>query len=83
MDRKTEVRRPSPWLTPAEAATYLGIELGTLRNWVSQRRIPFVRRGRVVRLHERELDEWLRVGQVQPEDHRARSSRRQKPQEQT
>ncbi len=53
----------SPWLNPTEAAAYLGIALGTLRNWVSQRYIPFARRGRVVRFHREKLDAWLRRGE--------------------
>ena len=48
-----------PWFTPREAAFYLGIALGTLRNWTSQRSIPFVKRGRFVRYHRDELDQWL------------------------
>lgn len=54
--------RESPWLTPAQAAEYLGIALGTLRNWTSARYVPFVRRGRVVRYHREKLDSWLSRG---------------------
>ncbi len=57
-----EMRRLSPWLSPAEAAAYLGIALGTLRNWTSARYIPFARRGRVVRYHREALDRWLLKG---------------------
>jgi excisionase family DNA binding protein len=52
----------SPWLTPAAAAAYLGIALGTLRNWTSARYVPFARRGRIVRYNRDQLDEWLRRG---------------------
>jgi excisionase family DNA binding protein len=52
----------SPWLTPVEAATYLSVALGTLRNWTSARYVPFVRRGRVVRYHREALDRWLQQG---------------------
>jgi len=52
----------SPWMTPAEAATYLGIALGTLRNWTSARYIPFSKRGRVVRYHRDTIDKWLARG---------------------
>lgn len=49
----------SPWLKPAEAAEYLGIALGTLRNWTSARYIPHAKRGRIVRYHRDRLDTWL------------------------
>jgi len=52
----------SPWLTPQEAAHYLRIALGTLRNLTSQRRVPFARRGRIVRYRRDLLDAWLANG---------------------
>ena len=55
----TKERLGSPWLTPEEAAGYLGIALGTLRNWTSARFVPFSKRGGVVRYHRDRLDEWL------------------------
>jgi excisionase family DNA binding protein len=45
-----------------EAATYLSIALGTLRNWTSMRYVPHVKRGRVVRYHRDHLDRWLARG---------------------
>jgi excisionase family DNA binding protein len=53
----------SPWLNPEQAAAYLGVALGTLRNWVSAKYIPHVKRGRVVRFHREKLDAWLRRGE--------------------
>ena len=52
----------SPWMTPAEAADYLGIALGTLRNWTSARFIPFSKKGRVVRYNRAAIDRWLSKG---------------------
>ena len=52
----------SPWLTPTQAAEYLGVALGTLRNWTSARYVPHVRRGRVVRYRRDVLDRWLSRG---------------------
>jgi excisionase family DNA binding protein len=52
----------SPWMTPQEAAVYLKIALGTLRNWTSAHFIPFVKRGRVVRYHREQIDQWLAKG---------------------
>ena len=42
-----------------QAADYLGCAPGTLRNWVSQRRIPFCKVGRLVRFLKADLDAWL------------------------
>ena len=50
----------SPWLTIDQAARYLQVSEGTVRNWIYKRYIPHVKRGRVVRLHTGELDDWLR-----------------------
>ena len=52
----------SPWLSYTSAAQYLGVAVGTLRNWVCARRVPFVRRGRVVRFRRESLDDWLQSG---------------------
>lgn len=52
----------SEWLKSVDAAAYLGIAVGTLRNLTSQRRVPFGRRGRIVRYERAALDEWLRAG---------------------
>ncbi len=64
MDRSSSPpkRLESPWLTIGEVATYLSVSVGTIRNWVSQRYIPFARRGRVVRFHRDKIDRWLEVG---------------------
>ena len=52
----------TPWMTPIETALYLGIALGTLRNWTSARYIPHAKRGRTVRYHRDKLDAWLASG---------------------
>lgn len=52
----------SPWLKAEQAASYLGVSVGTLRNWTSARYVPFSRRGRVVRYHRDQLDRWLSKG---------------------
>jgi excisionase family DNA binding protein len=52
----------SPWMKPIVAAAYLGISLGTLRNWTSARFIPFVKKGRVVRYRRDVIDAWLARG---------------------
>jgi excisionase family DNA binding protein len=53
----------SPWLTAAQAAAYLQVALGTVRNWTSALFIPHVKRGGLVRYHREDLDRWLRQRQ--------------------
>ena len=61
--RLSETSHPaSPWMTPQQAADYLGIALGTLRNWTSARFIPFSKKGRVVRYNRAAIDRWLGKG---------------------
>lgn len=59
MDNRHTTPATTPWLTPTQAAEYLQIALGTLRNLTSQRRIPFSRRGGIVRYRITYLDRWL------------------------
>ena len=59
---KDLIQPRSPWMGPEETAAYLGIALGTLRNWTSARFIPYSKRGRVVRYHRDTIDRWLSRG---------------------
>ncbi len=56
--RLRRLRRPR-WLKPVEAASYLALSINTIRNLTSARCIPFVRRGRITRYRQDELDRWL------------------------
>jgi excisionase family DNA binding protein len=61
--RARNARRPTgPWLTATEAAEYLRVAKGTLRNWTSMRYVPHTKRGRLVRYHRDELDKWMASG---------------------
>jgi excisionase family DNA binding protein len=46
------------WSTD-EAASYLGCTPLTLRQWVSKRRVPFLKIGRLVRFRQKDLEEFL------------------------
>jgi len=48
----------------SQTATYLGCSPGTLRNWVSQRRVPFVKVGRLTRFIKADIDRWLEMQKV-------------------
>ena len=42
-----------------EAAHYLRCTEGTLRVWVSKRKVPHLKVGRLVRFRRKDLDKWL------------------------
>ena len=50
-----------------QAATYLGCTPDTLRVWVSKRRVPFIKVGRLTRFRRTDLDAWLDARLVLPE----------------
>lgn len=50
-----------------EAATFLGCTEGTLRVWVSKRKVPFTKVGRKVRFRPEHLDEFLEQNTVKPD----------------
>ena len=49
-----------------EVATYTGLSPHTLYTMVSQRRIPFVKMGRLVKFDKGKLDEWIKQHSVLP-----------------
>ena len=50
----------------AQAAQYTGLAPSTLYVMISQRRIPFVKVGRLVKFNVPALDDWLRKQTVMP-----------------
>ncbi len=60
----------SEWMTYEEVAEYLSVAVGTVRNWVSARKIPFSKRDGMVRFKRDEVDAWLE---------KKRKGRRRKP----
>ena len=49
-----------------EAADYIGCTPDTLRVWVSKRKVPFTKVGRLTRFRQEDLDEWLAGRTVRP-----------------
>ncbi len=47
------------------AAQYLGVSPGTLRNWVSMRRIEYVKVGRLTRFSSAALDRYIAAHTVE------------------
>ena len=54
------------YLKCEEAAEFLGISVWTLRHWVCERKITFVRKGRMVRFRVEDLERFMNSGLVRP-----------------
>lgn len=54
-------------LTIEEVCAKLGgVRPWTIRSWVSQRRIPYTKVGRLTRFPEEHIDAWIRANTVEP-----------------
>ncbi len=53
-------------LTVKEAAAYLGLARLTVYDWVSQRKIAYVKVGRLTKFKQRDLDNWIAAHTVEP-----------------
>jgi excisionase family DNA binding protein len=58
-----------PLLTVSEAAKLLGISPWTLRQWLSQRRLPFVKVGRLTKLRPSDLQAFIAANVCQEVRH--------------
>lgn len=47
-------------MTAEEVAKYLNLEIKTIRNWTSERKIPSVKLGSAVRYKKERIDAWLK-----------------------
>ena len=56
---KNKERKNVQLLTIREASQLTKLSVGTLYQWTSMRRIPFLKLGRALRFDEQELVEWL------------------------
>ena len=54
-----------PLLSVSDAAAYLGISQGTLRNWLSMRRIDYVKVGSLTKLSRDTLDRYIAENTVE------------------
>lgn len=54
------------WLSTAEASSRLGITARTLYRFIDEGRIPAYRFGRVIRLREREVEEFIDLCRIEP-----------------
>ncbi len=54
------------FMTPAQAADFLGIKLPTIYKWVQMKQIPFRKHGRLLRFSRRDLLDWSNNRKIQP-----------------
>lgn len=62
---------PRGLLSVDEAAQYLRVRPGTLRNWLSMRRLEYVKVGRLTRIKQAALDRYIADHTVEPVDDRS------------
>jgi len=51
-------------LNVEELSEYIGLSTSTIYSWVSQRRIPFVKCGRLTKFDLQRIDEWIEESSV-------------------
>jgi excisionase family DNA binding protein len=49
-----------------QAAAYLGLKASTLYQWVSQKRIPYHKSGRLLKFDLNDLDKFIEKSKVNP-----------------
>ncbi len=54
-------------LTPQEVCELLGIKMSKLRSAIFRREIPIIKIGRLVRVSQDDLAQWLNQNKVNPE----------------
>ena len=52
-------------LNVEELSEYIGLSTSTIYSWVSQRRIPFVKCGRLTKFDLQRIDEWIKESSVE------------------
>lgn len=50
------------WLSVAEIAAHLGVRSTTIYKWITRKRMPAHKAGRLWRFKVDEIDEWIRSG---------------------
>jgi len=53
-------------LTVKEASEYLGIKVNTLYSWVSQKKIDYIKMGRLIKFDIKVLDKYIENNSVEP-----------------
>ena len=62
----TETKIPTPLIDITAVSQRLGISVNTVYSWVNQRKIPYVKVGRLVRFDVIDIEKWLANNKVEP-----------------
>lgn len=52
------------YLNVEELSQYIGVKKNTIYNWVSQRKIPFIKCGRLTKFDIKAIDKWMAESNV-------------------
>ena len=52
-----------------EVSEYLGLSTNTLYTWISQKKIPYVKMGRLSKFDKKDLDKWIESKKVESKDY--------------
>ena len=52
-------------MTTEEAAKFLGVKKSTVYAWGGQRRIPYIKVGRLLKFRPKALERWLKEQEIQ------------------
>ena len=49
-----------------ETSRLLGVTPGTMRGWVSQKKVPYVKIGRLTKFDPNDIEKWIQERKVKP-----------------
>lgn len=49
-----------------ELSAYMGVSVNTLYGWVSMRKIPYIKAGRLLRFDPQDIESWIADNKRQP-----------------
>lgn len=52
------------YLSPQELSAYTGLSVFTIYLWIRQRKIPFIKKSRLVRFDKEKIDTWFRKDEI-------------------
>ena len=53
------------YLSPQELSQYLNLSIQTIYEWTSQKKIPYIKLGRLVKFDQQEIDEWVKMQKIE------------------
>ncbi|MBU1868788.1 helix-turn-helix domain-containing protein [Patescibacteria group bacterium] len=52
------------FLSIDEIADYLGLKKSTVYSWVHQRKVPYIKMGRLVKFDIQEINKWVKINTI-------------------